>query len=146
MKLELNNMLFNLESCGKDTFRLHFDDEDTEAADRSDLLEALAAMLGAAILTTPEYVRPVTVECTVYAAARAVAAAPGLADPAELFALFGKTLDDEEMATFLAHAIQWGDVETELPNKRLALAVAESFGPEMAQLLYRFAVLVTKLA
>lgn len=145
MKLELTEMLFNLVPAGEDTFRLHFDDEDMEAADRSDLLEAMSGILGAAIATTPEYVRPSTIECTIYAAACAVDATPGLGDPAELFASFGESLEEDSMASFLRHAIPWGDAESEAPNKRLALAVAEEFGPEMAQLLYRFAVLVTKL-
>lgn len=40
----------------------------------------------------------------------------------------------------------FGDVETERPNRQLALEAADVLGPDYAQLLYRFAVLVTKLA
>lgn len=73
------------------------------------------------------------------------------------FALLAETFGAEEYLGQLHSApnsalaamllqFPFGDVETERPNRQLALEAADVLGPDYAQLLYRFAVLVTKLA
>jgi len=55
-------------------------------------------------------------------------------------------LDDEQIANLLLTAVDWGDPETETPNRHLAVEMAEAFGPDHSQVMYRFAVLMTRVA
>lgn len=69
----------------------------------------------------------------------------GLVEDEEMSREFITQLSNENIAKLLLQ-MHFGDIFTEKPNKRLAVEVSEQFGPEWAQVLYHFAVLVTKLA
>jgi hypothetical protein len=109
-------------------------------------MEEAAATLEQRVVDSPAHVTPVVAQTLARTLARVIDVADGLDDPAEMYHDALAEVDHNALAAFLLPAIDWGEMETEKPNKLLALAVAEEFGPNWAQVLYRFAVLVTKLA
>lgn len=64
----------------------------------------------------------------------------------EFFAGFVRAMPEEMLARLLLQFPLTDGLDTGRVNRKLALAVAEEFGPDWAQTLYRFSVLVTKLA
>jgi len=85
-----------------------------------------------------------TVDAAIALGAQAVETACAITDePEDSLSRF--TLSPEAMAQHLLQLPFTSDCFNTM-NKRLALETAEAFGPDHAQGLYRFAVLVTKLA
>lgn len=119
--------------------------KDEQAGDIGEALAvSLVEMLNGGNGLPNAEVTPVFAKAVTEAAALTIEQAAGLTDPEDLFAPINTT-EVSALAEFMLQ-LPWGDAETERPNKRLALEVAETFGPDWAQVLYRFAVLVTKLA
>jgi len=55
-------------------------------------------------------------------------------------------LDDEQIANLLLTAVDWGDLEAGTLNRHLAVEMAVAFGPDHSQVMYHFAVLMTRIA
>jgi len=119
---------------------LQFVDDGPADAD----LQILAVALTTLCKEYPELVRPHTAECALEAALLTLDAAEGLDDPAEFY-VPAQELTGRQIGHLLMQGLQNGDKLTH-DDKQRALDAAEVMGPEWAQVLYRFAVLVTKLA
>jgi hypothetical protein len=136
--LDLGNAAQGLESVA--TIRLPNSEDD------EDFLSSLAYVLVERLAVVPDCIdlQPTISTLTASAIVVNIEARSGGDEP--IFDGFRSEIEPEALAMFLLKAVRWGDVETATPNKRLALEVAEAFGPDWAQVLYHFAVLVTKLA
>lgn len=113
--------------------------------DRADYIQEMATSLESIIDNYPESVRPYVQVLTLNAALMAMDMMPEHISETGADSL----LRSEHMSPTVAalfSELPIGDVTTEKLNKRFALEVAEVVGPDWAQVLYRFAVLVTKLA
>jgi hypothetical protein len=93
----------------------------------------------------PEAVTPQAATLSAAVLARIIPVADGLDEPAELYQDAFSAVPVEALAAFMLPAFPWGKPDG-TPNKRLALAMSESFGPDWGQTVYKLGVLITKLA
>lgn len=109
-----------------------------------DLIEGLAGALALQIARHPGALRPHAVNLTSEAFVKAANLSVGLDNLAEFFGVF-RELDPEVFGQLLMEQLGHPD-EVRREDKMRALAIADHMGSDWAQKLYRFAVLVTKLA
>jgi len=132
-----------------DGFHIDTFSADTENGETEEAISNIAAILHDLVSDYPENIRSDVVHSTVWAFVEAANTAGNIDEPEYLYSGVSALAPDAAGEFLLQYIGGLGNPDTEKLNDKGILhasRVAEAIGPDWAQILYRFAVLVTKLA